>query len=339
VLNHRSFIDFYEWAIDTFEFNKDMNIGSLSPSFFDIYSFELCLLIQRGNCIVIIPDQYSAFPMKIIEFLVSKRINYIFWVPTIMVNIANMDILSKFELPDLKLIWFAGEVFPTRHLNYWRRCIPDARFVNMYGPIEITLDCVFYIVNKELKDDEPIPIGKPCLNTDILIIKEDDTLAKTNQIGELCVRGSSLALGYYNDLERTNLVFVQNPVNPHYPELIYRTGDLVYLNDVNNIMFMGRKDFQIKHLGYRIELSEIENAIFALDLVDNACVIYNNEKKEIVLFYESESVIEIKQIRNKLIDLIPKYMIPSKYIRIDEMPMNPNGKIDRQRLLHELQEP
>lgn len=333
VLNHRGFIDFYEWAISKFEFDTDTIIGSLSPSFFDIYSFELCLMILKGSTIQIIPDQYSPFPAKIIDYLVKAKVTFIFWVPTIMVNISNMDILSKFDLRRLKLVWFAGEVFPTKHLNYWMKHIPKARFVNMYGPIEISLDCVYFIVDKPLEDNEPLPIGVPCRNTDILILTDGDLHAEKVQVGELCVRGSSLALGYYNDLEKTAAAFVQNPLNCHYPELIYRTGDLVYMADDGNIMFLGRKDYQIKHQGYRIELGEIENAVLALDYIANACVVYNASNKEIVLFYQTNSVFDVKKIRQDLATTLPKYMLPSKFVYMDKIPMNANGKIDRQALL------
>lgn len=336
VLNHRSFVDFCLWAFNTFEFGQDEVVGSLSPSFFDIYSFELCLLVMRGVTLVMIPEHYSAFPAKIIEYLQRMKATFIFWVPTIMTNISNMDILSRIRLDSLKLVWFAGEVFPTKHLNYWRKHIPQAQFVNMYGPIEITLDCVYHVVDEALADEEPLPIGIPCRNTDILILTDDDKPARQGETGELCVRGSSLAMGYYNDLEKTRSAFVQNPLNKSYPELIYRTGDLVYTNAEGKIMFIGRKDFQIKHQGYRIELGEIENAALNLDYIENACVIYDQENRDIVLFYQAGVEEQVKKIRQDLASALPKYMLPSSFIHLSQLPMNPNGKIDRQGLLERL---
>ena len=216
--------------------------------------------------------------------MADQKVNFIFWVPTIMVNIANLDLLSQFPLPELKNVWFAGEVFPTRSCNYWRRHLPQAQFTNLYGPIEITLDCTFYDLDREFKDHEPLPIGNACRNTDILILKEDDRAAAPGELGELCVRGTSLALGYYNDRQRTAQAFCQNPLNTKYPELIYRTGDLVYVNDRGEVMFAGRKDFQIKHQGYRIELGEIENAAMNCPEIRNCCVHYDKDKGEIVAF-------------------------------------------------------
>jgi amino acid adenylation domain-containing protein len=330
VLNHRSFIDFTEWAIETLKIGDNEIIGSLSPAVFDIYSFELCMLMSKGSTIVLIPDTLAAFPITILQNLEKAKVSFIFWVPTIMVNIANMDLLDKISLPDLKTVWFAGEVFPTKQFNYWRKHFPNSKFVNLYGPIEITLDCTYFIVDREISDDEPIPIGFPCKNTNILILNDEDKIAGTNELGELCVRGSSLAMGYYNNPEKTSAAFVRNPLNNSYPEIIYRTGDQVFVNDRGEIIFKGRKDSLIKHLGYRIELSEIEHVIInTLKLVENGCVVYNFGKKEIVLFYESNDDIPIAEMRKTILSFFPKYMIPSIFIKIDELPRNVNGKIDR----------
>ncbi|MDP1622521.1 MAG: amino acid adenylation domain-containing protein [Bacteroidales bacterium] len=330
VLNHKSFIDFTEWAIETLKIGDEEVIGSLSPLVFDIFSFELCMLMSKGSTIVLIQDTLSAFPAAILKLMQERQVSFIFWVPTIMVNVANMDLLSKFSLLDLKTVWFAGEVFPTKQFNYWKRHLQSAMFVNLYGPIEITLDCTYFIVDRELKDEEPIPIGFPCRNTDILILNDHNEPAVANEEGELCVRGTSLAMGYYNNPDKTAAAFVQNPLNRAYPEIIYRTGDLVYRNDRSEIIFKGRKDTLIKHLGYRIELGEIEHVIInTLKLVENGCVVYNFSKKEIILYYEAQNEIPVAEIRKAISTAFPKYMIPNNYIRMKELPRNTNGKIDR----------
>jgi acyl-coenzyme A synthetase/AMP-(fatty) acid ligase len=247
-----------------------------------------------------------------------------------MVNIANMDLLTRIGLPKLKNVWFAGEVFPTKQFNYWRKSLSQTTFSNLYGPIEITLDCTYFIVNREIRDDEPIPIGFPCRNTDILILSNENRPVESHEIGELCVRGTSLAMGYYNNPEKTSAAFVQNPLNSSYPEIIYRTGDLVFVNEQGEIIFKGRKDSLIKHLGYRIELGEIEHVIInTLKLVENGCVVYNSSKKEITLFYESKGDISIAEMRVAISKMLPKYMIPTVYNKMDELPRNTNGKIDR----------
>src|SRR6266850_843070 len=332
-LNHRSTIDFVDWAFERLSLDGSEVMGSLAPIYFDAYTLEFCLCIAKGATCIVVPEQLAMFPPKLVEFVATRPINFIFWVPTIMVNIANLDLPAKFNLERLQKVFFIGEVFPTRHLNYWRRHLPKAMFVNLYGPIEITVACTYYIVDREFSDEEKLPVGFPCRNTQILILNEQNQLTKVDEPGEICVRGSSLALGYYNNPERTAKGFVQNPLNPHYPELIYRTGDLGYWNSRGEIMFLGRKDFQIKHLGYRIELGEIEHAVLQVDGIRNCCVVYNQNKKQIALFYESDNELAPAFIRERLSPMIPKYMLPTVFNWMELMPRNPNGKIDRQKLV------
>jgi amino acid adenylation domain-containing protein len=332
-LNHRSTIDFVDWAFDRLNLDGSEVMGSLAPIYFDAYTLEFCTCMAKGATLVVVPENLAMFPPKLVEFVATRPINFIFWVPTIMVNIANLDLLAKFKLDRLQKVFFIGEVFPTRHLNYWRRHLPKAMFVNLYGPIEITVACTYYIVDRDLSDDEKLPVGFPCKNTSILILNDQNQLAKVDEPGEICVRGSSLALGYYNNPGRTAKGFVQNPLNPHYPELIYRTGDSGFWNSRGEIMFLGRKDFQIKHLGYRIELGEIEHAAVQVDGIRNCCVVYDQNKKEIIMFYESDKQLEPAFIRERLLPLIPKYMLPTVFNWMELMPRNPNGKIDRQKLV------
>lgn len=334
VLNHRSFIDFTERSLESFDITDNEVIGSLSPLVFDIYSCELCLLMAKSATMVLIPDGLSAFPIEILKMLKEHNVSYLFWVPTIMVNIANMDLLSKIDLPSLKIIWFAGEVFPTRQFNYWYDHLANVTFANLYGPIEITLDCTYYIVDRKLSDDEPIPIGHAYKNTDVLILDENNELADE---GELCVRGTSLAMGYYNNPEKTAAAFVQNPLNKSYPEIIYRTGDVVTVNSRGEIVFKGRKDNLIKHMGYRIELDEIEHIVInTLKIVKNGCVCYNKAKKEITMFYEADETLTPADFRKRIGTMLPKYMIPTVYHQMDLLPRNTNGKIDRLKLKNSL---
>ena len=337
ILNHKSFFDFLDWSIETFDLDETINMGSLSPSVFDIFVYEIWLMAVKGACVTLLNENMSMFPAKLLEQMQKEQVNFIFWVPSIMVNIANMDLLSKIQLEELKLVWFAGEVFPTKQFNYWRRMLPWTKFANLYGPIEITLDCTYYIVERDFEDSEPLPIGYPCRNTDILILNDEDKACEPGEEGELCVRGTSLAMGYYKNPEKTAAAFTQNPLNNDYPELIYRTGDVVYLNEHGEIAFKGRKDSLIKHMGYRIELGEIEHAIInKLKIVEYCCVVYNKQKKEITLIYEAAADIDPSVFRKELMTLFPKYMIPVKYIRKDLLPRNTNGKIDRNKLSEEV---
>lgn len=330
VLNHRSFFDFMTVSNERFGFNGSEIMGSLSPIVFDIYDFELCMLMCNGSQLVLLDAMLAAFPARLLEKMAESHVSFIFWVPSIMVNIANMELLDRIALPDLKLVWFAGEVFPTKQFLVWYDKLPNVTFANLYGPIEITLDCTYYVVEERPVESEPLPIGIPYRNTDILLLNNEDKKCVKGEEGELCVRGSSLAMGYYNNPEKTAAAFTQNPLNNSYPELIYRTGDMAYMREDGNIMFKGRKDSLIKHMGYRIELGEIEHVIENdLKLVKYCCAVYQYIKREIVLYYQNDEELTEKTFRTVLSKSFPAYMLPTVYVRMDELPRNINGKIDR----------
>lgn len=331
LISHRGVIDYIDWAIETFKIDSNHCIGNQAPFYFDNSTLDIYLMQSTGATLVLIPEELFIFPARLLEYINEKRVDFVFWVPAVLVAIANMNLLEKIGLPHLRKILFAGEVMPNKHLNYWRKWIPDPLYANLYGPTEITVDCTYYIVDREFSDSEPLPIGKACKNTDIIILNANNERCRPGEQGELCVRGSSLALGYINDWDKTKAAFIQNPLNKRYPEIIYRTGDLVYLNDRDEIIFVGRKDFQIKHNGYRIELGEIENAIQGTDIAKNVCVLYNSDEKQISLFYEGDEI-NIGSLRKGLGSILPKYMMPAKAYRLDKLPLNPNGKIDRKSL-------
>jgi len=330
LISHRGVIDYINWAIKTYNITEEEIIGSQAPFYFDNSTLDIYLMMLKGAKLVIIPDDKFMFPLKLIEFINIHNINFVFWVPSVLVSVANFKALETSLPKTLEKILFAGEAMPNKHLNYWRKYLPDILYSNLYGPTEITVDCTFYIVDRDFNDDESLPIGKACKNSGILILNNEDKAVVGNEIGELCVRGSSLALGYYKDPEKTAEVFVQNPLNKDYPEIIYRTGDLVQLNEREEIIFLGRKDFQIKHMGYRIELGEIENAILGTNFVNNVCVLYDDLKKQIIAFYIGD--IKHSAIRKQLMVSLPKYMIPTKWNQQDKFPLNANGKIDRKKL-------
>lgn len=331
---HRGVIDYIDWANSVYSVNDSDIIGSQAPFYFDNSTLDIYLCFSRGARLHLIPDDVFTFPVKLIEHVRDAGITTIFWVPSILTTVANFDILSTIPLPAIKNVLFAGEAMPARTLNYWRKHLQAALFSNLYGPTEITVDCTYYVVSRQIADDEPVPIGFPCRNSDILILNESDCLVSKGEIGELCVRGSSLALGYWNAPAKTAEAFVQNPLRKQYPERIYRTGDLVQLNQLGEIIFLGRKDSQIKHQGHRIELGEIETAANAIEGVRTCCVLYNTRKQEITMFYEAEQELPIRELREKLSSKLPRYMIPTAYRHLPKIPMNMNGKIDRPTLAH-----
>jgi D-alanine--poly(phosphoribitol) ligase subunit 1 len=335
VVNHRGVIDYIDWARECFGIDENCAIGNQAPLIFDNSTLDLYLCFACGATLHLIPEELFLFPVRLLEYLTEKSVNFVFWVPSVMIAVADKKVLDRAATLRLEKILFAGEVMPAKHLNVWRSRFPGALFANLYGPTEITVDCTYYIVDRELGDDEPVPIGRPCRNTDVLLLNAENQPCQTGERGELCVRGSSLASGYWNESAQTTLAFVQNPLNRHHPELIYRTGDLVYRNERGEIIYVGRKDFQIKHMGYRIELGDIEHFALQVSGIRNGCVLYHFGKKEIVLVYEADGDIDPAFIRSELGRNVPKYMWPTEFRRLPEMPRTANGKIDRQQLMME----
>ncbi len=329
VISHQGVIDYIDWAIDTFGIDETTIIGNQAPFYFDNSILDIYLMYATGATMDIIPESFFSFPAKLVDYLNNHHINFIFWVPYALINVVNFDILSTNKPEYLRDVFFCGEVMPNKHLNYWRRYLPHCRYVNLYGPTEITDACTYYLVDREFTDDEPLPIGKACCNTEMLVLVDRKRRAVVNEYGELCVRGIGLAMGYYGDWEKTEGAFIQNPLNPYFPERIYCTGDTAYVNERGEIMYIGRKDAQIKHNGFRIELGEIENAVQSSHMVDNCCIVYDRANKKIVLFYQAQQELDLGAFRKTLLTKIPRYMLPSDYHREDSLRQNGSGKIDR----------
>lgn len=334
IVCHRSVIDYADWVVKTFELNENTTFGNQTPFYFSMSVLDIFATIRSGATLYIIPKMLFSFPVKLLQFLKEKEINTIYWVPSALSIVANLGALDVIELPHLKKILFAGETIPTKQLNIWRRHVPDAVYANLFGPTEITDIGIYYIVDREFNDDEPIPIGGPCDNVDTLVVDEDGQLVEEcGKVGELLIRGSFLACGYYNNPEKTREAFIQNPLNKSYPETVYCTGDLVYWNENRELVYVSRKDFQIKHMGNRIELGEIENAMSALEGLDMCCCLYNKESDQIVAVYSGS--LETKKLSQNLKKKLPRYMLPNVCYNRSSMPLNMNGKIDRKKLIEE----
>ena len=325
--------DYIEWASDCFKINDNDSICNQSPFYFDNSTLDIYLMLRCGATLHIVPESYFVLLMKLIKYLFDNKITFIFWVPSVFQLFQKYDLLANFNKLYLKKILFAGEVMPNKVLNYWRNNIPNALYVNLYGPTEITVTCIYYIVDKQYKDDESLPIGNPRKNMEIIILdNKGHRITEPNIKGEICVKGISLSKGYWKDEEKTKKVFVQNPLNTAYPEIIYKTGDIAYYNSEGLIMFDGRVDNQIKHMGYRIELGEIENMSMVLKYIQQVCVVYDADNDNIILFTVINSNIPEKDILKDLKGILPKYMLPNKIVILDEMPLNDNGKYDRKKL-------
>lgn len=325
---HRAITDYIQWSIENFELNEDTVLASQAPFHFDASMPDIYTPLFTGAELVLIKEKLFMFPAKLIKYLNDMCVNTLIWVPSALMILTTRNVFERYRLLYLKIVMFCGEVMPNKHLNIWRKYNPQVVFVNLYGPTEAAYASTYYIVKKKFEDDEILPIGYPCMNTEILILDEHDELIKeVGKIGEICIRGSSLALGYYGD--KGNNAFVQNPMNKLYADLIYRTGDLGSMNEYQELVYVGRKDTQIKHMGYRIELGEIEAAVMAITYIKTSCVLYDSHKDEIVLFYEEDENHELSELIEKLSSKLPSYMQPGNYQKLDSMPYNLNGKIDR----------
>ncbi|WP_026509885.1 amino acid adenylation domain-containing protein [Butyrivibrio sp. LC3010] len=331
-ISHGSVIDYIDWVVDTFSISFDDSFGNQAPFYFDNSILDIYSSMKSGAALYLIPRKLFSQPVPLLNYLKEKEISTIFWVPSALIVISKLKALRNVDLTGtLKRILFCGEVMPNKQLNIWRKFLPNVLYANLYGPTEITDACTYYIVDRDFRDDEPLPIGKPMRNTEIMVLDEENKLiSDEGKPGELCVRGSCLSKGYYNNKEKTDSAFVQNPINDSYPEKIYRTGDIVQYNEKHELVYMSRKDYQIKHMGHRIELGEIETAVSSLEGVSQCCCLYDEQRCRITLFIDKE--IPKEEINQMLMNLIPAYMFPGKVIVMRDMPMNANGKIDRVRL-------
>ena len=329
-ISHRGVIDYAEWLYDKFGFDDKTVFGNQAPFYFDNSILDIYSTLKLGATTYIIPEKYFTFHNELFAFLNDNNVNTIFWVPSALVSVANGDILDKVALPALDKILFCGEVMPNKQLNVWRRHYPNAMFANLYGPTEITDVCTYYVIDREVADEEPLPRGVTCRNTDIMVLNDKDELVKgPGDKGELCVRGTCLSMGYFKDYEKTDKAFVQNPLNDFYHEKIYRTGDIVEYNEHGELMYLSRKDFQIKHQGHRIELGEIDTAGSSIEGINICCALYDNDNKQIVFFYTADTDITDKAVYKELKTKVPNYMLPARINRLESMPLNVNGKIDR----------
>ncbi|MDO4804782.1 MAG: amino acid adenylation domain-containing protein [Lachnospiraceae bacterium] len=329
VVSHRSVIDFIDVFTDLFGITENDVIGNQAPFDFDVSVKDIYSTIAVGATMQIIPTQYFSIPISLLDFICDRHCTVLIWAVSAMCIISQLNGFDYKVPVDVKKVLFSGEVMPIRHLTEWQKALPEATFVNLYGPTEITCNCTYFVVDRMYERGEVLPSGVPFPNEKVFLLDEADHLVtEPNVNGEICVSGTALALGYYNNPEQTAKAFVQNPLNKKYIEPIYRTGDLAYYNEAGQICFASRKDFQIKHMGHRIELGEIEAAMDAVPEIERACCIFENNK--IIAFYVGD--IEKKELARKLGTRIPKYMVPNAFRKLSELPITKNGKIDRKAL-------
>ena len=327
-IQHRAVLAYSAWAAATFGIDETTVFGNQTPFYFSMSVTDLYTSLRTGAQVQVLPRRLFSFPVQLLDYLTVHEVNTLYWVPSALGGVVRWKALDYTALPPLRTILFAGETMPTPYLNYWQAHYPGALFANLFGPTETTDICAYYIVDRAFSDDEPLPIGRACDNCGLLVLTDDGRAAEPGAVGELCVRGSFLAAGYYNMPDKTAERFCPNPLQPHYPEIIYRTGDLVRYDENGLLQYMGRADNQIKHMGYRIELGEIETAAFGQESLQSCACIYDAPKDRLVLFFTGRKGLE-EELRVRLAGRLPAYMQPTAYRRLQAMPQNQNGKIDR----------
>jgi len=333
VISHRSLIDFTDWMADTFAFsNKDI-LANQAPFYFDLSVKDIYLTIKCAATTHIIPKKLFMTPIALMQFIESINATSLVWATAAFHLVANSGVLEKIAPQSLNKIILGGEALYAKQLNIWRRALPHINYVNLYGPTEVTVDCTYYKIDRPYTDDEVIPIGIPCENKEVMLLDDELKLVPPGKPGEICVRGTGLAHGYYGDSDKTTSAFIQNPFNPYYPDKIYRTGDIGLVNKEGLIVFASRRDGQIKHMGYRIELGEIEVHLSSLPKIRELACFFDQERDKIVCAYTGNT--SPKEILADIRDILPKYMYPNIFIKKDSLPRNANDKIDRVKLKEE----
>lgn len=331
VVCHRSVIDFIGHFTEMFHITSGDVIGNQAPFDFDVSVKDIYSALKTGATMEIIPKRLFSIPTGLLDYLCDRKITTAIWAVSALCIVTTLKGFT-YRVPQcLDKVLFSGEVMPVKHLNEWRKHLPGAMFVNLYGPTEITCNCAYYVVDREFEPGSAIPMGIPFPNEKVFLLDKDNRLVTgSGELGELCVAGTALALGYYRNPERTRASFVQNPLNQEYPETIYRTGDMACYGEDGLLYFHGRKDFQVKHMGHRIELGEIESALETVDGVTRAVCIFLEEKNKIAAYYEGDA--DKKTIAAGLTPLLPSYMFPNIYRNVERIPLTKNGKADRKAL-------
>lgn len=332
-VGHRSVIDFIDCFTELFSITEKDVIANQAPLDFDVSVKDIYSAIKTGASLVLIPRWMFVSPTTLIDFLCETKVTTLTWAVSALCLITTFHGLDYKTPETIEKVLFSGEVMPMKHLKNWMEHLPNATFVNLYGPTEITCNCTYHVLSRERSYSGGLPIGKPFPNERVFLLdSENREITAPDVPGEICVAGSALALGYYRNPEQNQAHFVQNPLNDRYPETIYRTGDLGKYAESGELFFCGRKDFQIKHMGHRIELEEVERAMAAIDGVERCCCTFDEKKSRLRGYYVGS--IDKKALHEEMTKSLPIYMVPGTLRQIDEMPLTKNGKIDR-RLLDE----
>ncbi|MGH2791304.1 MAG: amino acid adenylation domain-containing protein [Actinomycetota bacterium] len=335
MLTHLNAMTFVEWTVEHYVIEARDRLSSHAPFHFDLSIFDLYAASLAGATVVLVPPETSVFPLEVANFIEQQEITVWYSVPSILSMLTQRGNLEVGSLQSLRILLFAGEVFPTKYLQRLMELLPNVAFANLYGPTETNV-CTYYDVPVLPADMvEPIPIGKAIAGVECYVVAQDGSIAKSGEVGELYVRGSTVMQGYWANPERSSQSLIPNPFGGALHDNVYRTGDLVQELSDGNYRFLGRRDHQIKSRGYRIELGDIESALYAHpDVVECAVVaipdetVSNRIKAHVVV----RNGVRQAELVRFCSTRIPRYMIPEQFEFADALPKTSTGKIDRQTL-------
>lgn len=332
VTSHRAVIDYIDAFTEVTGITDADVFGNQAPLDYVAAIRDLYLPMKTGASTVLIPRKLFSVPARLFDYLDAHAITTLCWVVSALCIPAKLDAFA-YKVPRyVRKVIFTGAVMPAKYLAVWQRALPDALYVNHYGPTEITASCTYHIIDHPVSATEQIPIGRPYRNTGILLLDEAGHKIEAAGVkGEICVRGTCLASGYFRDPVKSAEAFVQNPTNARYTDPIYRTGDLGSYDEQGILWFHGRTDNQIKHMGHRIELGEVEHAAKSMRGVEECCCLYDTEKELLYLFYESQTV-SPGEVSAYLRTLLPTFMVPRRLVAMARFPLRFNGKTDVQAL-------
>ncbi len=331
LVSHRCVIDFIDGFTEIFGITESDVLANQAPFDFDVSVKDIYSCLKTGATLVLVPKKFFSLPMELLDYLCKNEITTMIWAVSALCLITTFHGLDYKTPEKVNKILFSGEVMPFKHLKEWHKHLPDAVLVNLYGPTEITCNCTYYILDENWQEREYLPIGKAFPNRNVFLLDENNgEVTDTDTVGEICVAGASVSLGYYNNKEQTEKAFVQNPLNNEYREIIYKTGDMAKYDGDGNLCFRGRKDFQIKYMGHRIELEEIEKAMESIDGIKRACCVFDEARSRLYGFYVGD--MDKKEFHRVLREKLPEFMVPSALRNVEEMPLTKNGKIDRKAL-------
>lgn len=338
MLTHRNALTFVEWCARKIGIGPEDRVSNHAPLHFDLSVFDLYLAALGMATLILVPSDQAFFGPTLVELIQQERISVWYSVPAALVKV-TAALKEPGELPSLRAVVFAGEVYQTKHLRELRRLVPDAGLWNLYGPTETNV-ITYHLVDELPPDDRNIPIGRACENTEVFALTEQGTVAGVGEEGELYARGSTVMKGYWKRPEKTAEVLVADQLRDHLPDPLYRTGDLVRLRPDGAYDFLGRRDYQIKSRGYRIELGEIEVALSAHPGVALGAVVaipHEEWGKAIVAFVVPREGVQLteNELRRHVGRRLPRYMVPAKIALVAELPRTSTGKVDRRVLASE----